>query len=155
MAKTGRTPAKLEWEIIGKLLEANCDATGIAAQFGVSRQVLYRRCKTDLGIPFATLSQQKRMAGENLLRAKQHQVAMTGNVPMLIWLGKQRLGQADKAQLTGPDGGPIETRDVSLSDDERVARLTALLDRARARRDGQAAGDGGGQSAITPAGATD
>jgi DNA-binding transcriptional MerR regulator len=42
-------------------------------------------------------------------------------------------------RLTGANDGPIETRDVSLSDDERLARIAALLDAARARRDGQAA----------------
>lgn len=42
-------------------------------------------------------------------------------------------------RLTGANDGPIETKDVSLSDDERLARIAALLDAARARRDGQAA----------------
>lgn len=75
------------------------------------------------------------------------------------WLERRRKQDYNPApqvvQHSGPDGGPIETRDVSLSDDERVARLTALLDSARARRDGQAAGDGGGQPAASSAGATD
>lgn len=155
MARIGRTPAVLDWDLIGKLLEAGCDATGIAAQFGISRQVLYRRCKTDLNIPFATLTQQKRMTGDNLLRAKQYQTAMSGNVTMQIWLGKQRLGQTDKTQtqLTGKDGGPIETRDATLSDDERVTRIVALLDAARARRDRQAVGSTGGHPAPSAAGA--
>jgi hypothetical protein len=39
---------------------------------------------------------------------------------------------------TGKDGGPVQTEDVSLSDAERAARVLALLDRARARRDGRA-----------------
>ena len=30
------------------------------------------------------------------LREKQWEVAMEGNVQMLIWLGKQHLGQSDK-----------------------------------------------------------
>ncbi len=35
------------------------------------------------------------------LKRKQIQVAMSGNVSMLIWLGKQYLGQADKVEETG------------------------------------------------------
>ena len=35
------------------------------------------------------------------LKKKQIQVAMSGNVTMLIWLGKQYLGQADKLEETG------------------------------------------------------
>ena len=35
-----------------------------------------------------------------MLRVKQFEVAINGSIPMLIWLGKQRLGQAEKAQAT-------------------------------------------------------
>jgi len=35
------------------------------------------------------------------LKKKQIQVALSGNVSMLIWLGKQYLGQADKVEETG------------------------------------------------------
>ena len=34
------------------------------------------------------------------LRRKQYEVAMRGNVSMLIWLGKQYLGQTEKVQQT-------------------------------------------------------
>ena len=32
------------------------------------------------------------------LRRKQKEVAMNGSVPMLIWLGKQHLGQRDNPE---------------------------------------------------------
>ena len=35
------------------------------------------------------------------LRRKQIEVAMNGNVVMLIWLGKQYLGQAEKVEGSG------------------------------------------------------
>lgn len=35
------------------------------------------------------------------LKRKQIQVAMQGNVTMLIWLGKQYLGQAEKIEESG------------------------------------------------------
>ena len=35
------------------------------------------------------------------LKRKQISVALGGNVSMLIWLGKQYLGQADKSEETG------------------------------------------------------
>jgi len=109
MAKTGRTPAVIDWDTVGKLLEADCSGESIAAQFGVHRTTLYNRCKADLGLTFSTFSQQKKMLGDNLLRAKQYQTAMSGNVTMQIWLGKQRLGQTDKLEHQGKDGGPIRT----------------------------------------------
>jgi hypothetical protein len=46
-----------------------------------------------------------------------------------------------KSELTGKDGGPIETKDASITDEDRAARIVAIFDRARARRD--SASDGG------------
>lgn len=42
------------------------------------------------------------------LRRKQYEVAISGNSTMLIWLGKQYLGQSDKQEIGGRDGKPIE-----------------------------------------------
>ena len=107
MAKTGRTPAVIDWDTVGKLLEADCKTVDIARQLGISEDTLTRRCKRDLDVPFAVFSQQKKMLGDNLLRAKQYKAAMEGNTTMLVWLGKQRLGQSDKNELTGKDGERI------------------------------------------------
>jgi len=43
------------------------------------------------------------------IRRKQAELAMDGNVTMLIWLGKQRLGQRDRfdTEHSTPDGGGI------------------------------------------------
>jgi phage terminase small subunit len=51
-----------------------------------------------------------------------------------------------KVEISGPNGGPIETHE--LSDAERAARVAALLDAARARRDGSASG---GTNKVDPA----
>jgi len=109
-SKTGRTPAVIDWDTVGKLLEAGCSGESIATQLGIHRTTLYNRCKADLGLTFSTFSQQKKMLGDNLLRAKQYQTAMSGNVTMQIWLGKQRLGQTDKLEHQGKDGGPFVLR---------------------------------------------
>ena len=109
-SRTGRTPAVIDWDTVGKLLEADCKTVDIARQLGVSEMTLYRRCKSDLNVSYVTFSQQKKMLGDNLLRAKQYQTAMSGNVTMQIWLGKQRLGQTDKLEHQGKDGGPFVLR---------------------------------------------
>ena len=109
-SRTGRTPAVIDWDTVGKLLEADCKTVDIARQLGISEDTLTRRCKRDLDVPFAVFSQQKKMLGDNLLRAKQYQTAMSGNVTMQIWLGKQRLGQTDKMEHQGQGGGPVLLR---------------------------------------------
>jgi hypothetical protein len=40
---------------------------------------------------------------------------------------------AQKIEHTGKDRGPIETKDVTLTDDERIAKLADILNRARER----------------------
>jgi hypothetical protein len=59
------------------------------------------------------------------VRRKQFELAMAGNPTMLIWLGKQILGQSDKLAHTGADGGPIPIANLTASDlsDEQLAAL--------------------------------
>ena len=45
---------------------------------------------------FRSSIERGRAQGKQSLRRMQHQVAMKGNVKMLIWLGKQVLGQTEK-----------------------------------------------------------
>lgn len=46
------------------------------------------------------------------LKRKQISVAMQGNVTMLIWLGKQYLGQAEKIEESGDYNLKIERTEV-------------------------------------------
>ncbi len=110
----GRPKVEINWEQVGKMLEAGATTEGIAATLGCDRDTLYIRCKGDLKLDFSALRQQKLAKGDELLRTKQFQIAMSGDKTMLIWLGKQRLGQAEKThnEHTGSDGGPIETNGV-------------------------------------------
>lgn len=85
---------------------------------------------------FAEYSDQKRAKGKLSLRRKQFQLALSGDRTMLIWLGKQYLGQVDKSELTGKNGGPIEKRDVPANDSERAERAEALLRQAEMRKRG-------------------
>lgn len=118
--KAGRPKAIIDWQKVGKMLEADCTAEGIAASLGIDRDTLYNRCRTDNKMDFSAFSQEKKAVGDDLLKMKQFQTAMAGNVVMQIWLGKQRLGQADKSkhELTGANGGAIE---MSISEFNKQA----------------------------------
>ncbi len=97
--KAGRPRALIDWQQVGKLLEADCQIMGIAAIMGVSTDTLYTRCQTDNKMDFSAFSQQKKAKGDEQLRVKQYQTAMGGNVTMQIWLGKQRLTQSEKSEV--------------------------------------------------------
>jgi hypothetical protein len=76
----------------------------------------------------------KRPKGFTSLRHKQWQLAAQGNPTMLVWFGKQWLGQSDRHELTGADGGPIQYERVDLRklSDAELALLEELVEKAHA-----------------------
>lgn len=64
--------------------------------------------------------------GKASLRRTQYKLAER-NAAMAIWLGKQYLGQKDRREFTGPDGGPIQTLDLAGLNDEQLEQLERTL----------------------------
>lgn len=96
----GRPEAVIDWDEVDQLLEAGCSGAEIAASIGMSADGFYDRCQADHGILFSLYSQQKRSKGDSMLRKVQFDAAIKDkDRAMLIWLGKQRLGQTDKSQV--------------------------------------------------------
>ena len=83
-----------------------------ADKLKISDDTLNTRIRERHGVNFSVYKQQKRAEIENNLHLKQYEIAMKGNVPMLIWLGKNILGQKDKqeTELTGKDGKALEIK---------------------------------------------
>ena len=96
---SGRTKTEIDWEKVGNFLKAQCSAVGIAGMLGISTDTLYLRCKQDLNLDYTVFSQLKKSEGKELLRAKQYNDALAGNITMQIWLGKQYLDQKDKQEF--------------------------------------------------------
>lgn len=97
---TGRPRVSIDWQLVGKYAESGASGNGIAAVIGINEATLRTRCVVDNKIGLSEFLQQKRAKGDEYLRDKQYEVAMGGNVPMLIWVGKNRLGQADKQEVS-------------------------------------------------------
>jgi len=107
--KTGRPKAVIDWDEVDKLLIAGCMGTDIASHIGLDSKTLYRHCESDKKVSFSTYSQQKRSHGDNLIRMVQFDEAVRKrDRSMLIWLGKQRLGQTDRSQVAHQGAAPIE-----------------------------------------------
>ena len=104
----GRPRIKIDYRQVEQLAAMQCTDEEIAAVLGVERSTIKRRKKDDDEFCIAHKKGQQR--GKASLRRMQFKAAEGGNATMLIWLGKQYLGQSDKTQheLSGPDGGPIE-----------------------------------------------
>jgi hypothetical protein len=89
----------IDWEKVDRLIEAGCSGHEIAPAIGISSDTLYERCVLEKEMTYSDYSSKLRSKGDGLIKAKQFQLAMSGNPSMLIWLGKNRLGQSDKAQI--------------------------------------------------------
>ena len=100
--KTGRPLIKIDGQQVEAMCQMGCTLDEVGSVLGCSRDTLERR--------FAARISKGRLGGKVRLRKAQMNAAMSGNITMLIWLGKNILGQSDKIdqQLSGPDGGPIQ-----------------------------------------------
>lgn len=96
MARTGRPRIKIDVEEFKKLCTMQATLEEIAGWFGCSEDTIERWCKRELKMCFADAFKRFSSGGKISLRRKQFHVAMDGNATMLIFLGKQYLGQSDK-----------------------------------------------------------
>ena len=81
----------LDTEQVEKLAGFGCTNTEIASFFGCSENTIRRSYGEFLTKGRANLKKR--------LRKAQLDTALSGNSTMLIWLGKQMLGQVDKQEI--------------------------------------------------------
>lgn len=87
---------EIDWDNFKKLCQMHCTRKEIANFLEITEKTLTERCKVQFGMLFSEIYDQYTAEGKISIRRKQFEVGMTGNVVMLIWLGKQHLGQRDK-----------------------------------------------------------
>lgn len=88
--KVGRPQKQIDMDLVRKLASIHCTLREIADIIGVDKQTITNRC--------ADILAQGKAEGKASLRRRQFEVAESGNATMLIWLGKQYLGQTDKPE---------------------------------------------------------
>jgi hypothetical protein len=81
------------------LLEAGCPGTEIAPHFDLGYDRFYDRVQQQYGIGFTEYSQKIRQKGDSNIREKQYKKALKGDNTLLIWLGKNRLGQKENPDI--------------------------------------------------------
>lgn len=90
--------AKIDKELFEKLCRCQCTAVEISKHFGINIETLRRWCKETYNSTFEEIFEVLRYQGFTSLRAKQFAEAMKGNTTLLIFLGKNYLGQSDKVE---------------------------------------------------------
>ena len=101
--KGGRPLTEIDWDEFDKLCALQCTQVEIADWFGCTDDTIQTAVKREKGVGFSEYYKRKSSKGLISLRRAQYLLATEGRNPtMLIWLGKQHLGQTDhQIQLVG------------------------------------------------------
>lgn len=119
----GRTAIKIDWKIVAQLCEAGCKGSEIAGYIGMSPIAFYERCQADHKMKFTDFRQQHLSKGNALIRSKQYEIALKGkgDKDMLKWLGKNRLNQADRSDISH------QSTTVNLNHDPKTMSMDELI----------------------------
>jgi hypothetical protein len=91
---------KFKWEVLDAVLQFKPSLIMCEEILGISHDTIERAIKKNFNMTFSEYREYRMSKTKFKLAQKQFDVAMNGNVTMLIWLGKQYLGQSDKIEQT-------------------------------------------------------
>jgi hypothetical protein len=126
-AGAGRKLTQIDLKELEKLCSLQCSHEEIAAWFGVSVRTIQNRCKLP---KYADVMRRGKAKGCISVRRAQMRLLEAGNGTIAVWLGKILLGQKDTMQITGANGGPIQTEskpDYSILSVDELRALRATL----------------------------
>jgi hypothetical protein len=98
---------EIDWEQVDEMCRIHCTGEEQAGILGIDYDTLNAACKRERGVGFSDYFKQKASGGKMSLRRRQFTAAMDGNSTMLVWLGKNWLGQADQPETEAQDLPPI------------------------------------------------
>jgi len=89
---------QVDYTKLDAMCAIHCTGEECASILGIDYDTLNNRLKEDGHGGFSDYFKLKGANGKMSLRRKQYDQAISGNSTMLIWLGKQWLGQSDKME---------------------------------------------------------
>lgn len=104
----------------------------LAKKLGISESTLLRHYRSEIDEAMATAVA---AVGSKLFRS-----AMSGHFGAQVFFLKTRGKWSQRIELTGEDGGPVETRDLSVLSDDELGDLKRLLGRLAGVGDGEPEG---------------
>lgn len=126
MGRPQREFTQKDIEMIEMYAQVGASNVEIAAALGCDESIIRRR--------FAENLSKARSRLKHTLRKAQIKKALSGNVAMLIWLGKQMLGQSDKVtQVTLETDSESDLARRILNDDEACGLADELARRIAAK----------------------
>jgi hypothetical protein len=96
----GRPKIQIDWKTAEGLAAIACTGSEIASVLGICYDTLKTAVERDTGLTFSEWYKKHSEMGQASLRRVQYKAAVEDkSVPMMIWLGKQLLGQTDKRDV--------------------------------------------------------
>lgn len=132
--KPGASRKAIRLDVLKGCARICCTVEEAAAVLGVSKPTLERRLRVKR---FREAWEQGLAEGRAVLRRKQFELASDGCKTMLIWLGKQLLGQRDavSTEISGAPGGEPVQFVVTLP--ERAENATEWAKRFKPPAEGE------------------
>ena len=137
--KMGRPRKELDWHLLETMVALDAslnycaerqlikwDKEPTSKTIKAAREVIERRIQERWKMTFTELKEQKKEPVHIKLKQKQIELALAGNVTMLIWLGKQLLGQSEK--LTSVNKTEVDAR-VTVVDKEQIRLANEELEK--------------------------
>lgn len=124
--KGGRPRKEIDWEQLEKLCAIHCTGEECASVLKINYETLNEAIKREGYEGFPEYFKKYSGSGKASLRRMQFKSAESGNATMLIWLGKQYLGQRDYKYE------PIDGNEIPL--DNLVEKLAMLREQRAAQK---------------------
>ena len=101
-----KKPVHYDLDLVHKLGLIHASDQECAILLGMNTQTFRRLMKED--VQFKVGMERGRAQGKRAIRQKQYDMAMEDNEKMLVWLGKNILGQADKKEVEHAAKDPLK-----------------------------------------------
>ncbi len=130
-----RPPKEINWETVRKKIEAGCPAKEIFNSYDcqVTDETFYKRFKEEFGCSFSDYSPRAASVGEGDLRLMLHAKAMQGNITVLIFLAKCRLGmkEPEVTHTLAANQEQIDQNHLIMQLQHRIAELEANANKSQ------------------------
>jgi len=103
MGRPKKNLTQKDWASVDYMCIIHCTGEEIAGVLGMDYDTLNRNSKDQKGMPISEYIKEHQAGGKMSLRRAQWKSAEGGNASMLIWLGKQWLGQKEVQEITFND----------------------------------------------------
>lgn len=98
--KIGRPESVIDKELFEECCFLHCTELEICSLLKVTDKTLAKWCQKEYDLTFSEAFKKFSSGGKKSLRRAQWNSALSGNPTMMVWLGKQELGQRDKSEQT-------------------------------------------------------